>query len=299
MTDLSIIVVAADVREEVLECLASVDRHAGGLAVETILVDNGSRDGTADAVRRLFPRTKLARLSRNRGVAARNHGLRAATGRFRMFLDSDARVTAGALEEMVAFMEARPDVGLVGPKLVYPDATLQLSTRRFPPLWLPLVRRPPLERLLGDGPGVRRHLMADERHDLPREVEYVLGACQLFSAAAQRTAGEFGRLMFYGPDDAEWCLRMRTAGYRVMYCPDAVVVHDYRRSTRRRPVSRAAVSQLLTFYHFQWKWRHERARLVEEGRAMDARAATLAAGPPDPASTQGAGGGRATPVEPG
>lgn len=299
MTDLSVIVVAADVREEVLECLGSVERHGGDLTVETLLVDNGSRDGTADAVRRLFPRTRLARLPRNRGVAARNLGLRAATGRFRMFLDSDARVTDGAMEEMVAFMEAHPDVGLVGPRLVYPDGTLQLSTRRFPPLWLPLVRRPPLERLLGDGPGVRRHLMADDRHDLPREVEYVLGACQLFSAAAQRTAGEFGRLMFYGPDDAEWCLRVRKAGQRVMYCPNAVVVHDYRRSTRRRLVSMAALSQLLTFYHFQWKWRHERARLVEEGKAMDARAAAIADGPPHPASTQGAGESRATPVEPG
>jgi GT2 family glycosyltransferase len=298
VTDVSIIVVAADVREEVLECLAAIDRHAGSVAVETILVDNGSRDGTADAVRARYPGTRLVRLRRNRGVAARNEGLRAATGRFRMFLDSDARLTDGALSELVAFMEAHPDVGLIGPRLVYPDGTLQLSARRFPPWSLPLRRRPPLERLLGDSPAVRRHLMADDRHDLPREVEYVLGACQLFSAAAQRAAGEFGRLMFYGPDDAEWCFRVRTAGFRVMYCPDAVVVHDYRRSTRSRLVSKAALSQVVTFYQFQWKWRRARSRLVREGRAMDARAAARADGSADPAA-EAARGSRTTPVEPG
>jgi GT2 family glycosyltransferase len=294
VTDLSVIVVAADVRDEVLDCLASIDRHAGPVTVETILVDNGSRDGTADAVRGRFPGTKVVHLPRNRGVAARNHGLRAATGRLRMFLDSDARLTEGALETLVAFMDGRPEAGVVGPKLVYPDGTLQLSTRRFPPRSLPLRRRPPLERFLGDSPAVRRHLMADDRHDIPREVEYVLGACQLFTRAAQEAAGELGRLMFYGPDDAEWCFRVRKAGYRVMYCPDAVVVHDYRRATRRRVLSKASVSQLLTFLYLQWKWRRDRRRLMLEGKAMDERAAS-AASPPvvEPVARRGA------PVEPG
>ncbi len=270
--DVSVIVVAHDVRDEVLACLASVERHAAPVTCEVFLVDNGSADGTADAVEEAFPSVQVARLDRNIGVAARNEGLRRAGGRLRMFLDSDARLTPGALPELVAYLDRSPRVGLVGPRLVYEDGTLQLSARRFPPVLLPLLRRPPLGRFLEDGATVRRHLMADERHDLTREVEYVLGACQLFTEAAQRAAGEIDPRIFFGPDDADWCFRIRRAGLAVVYHPRATVVHGYRRTSAARPFSRIAIEQLEAFGRFQWRWRKERARLVREGREMDARA---------------------------
>lgn len=270
--DVSVIVIAYDVRDEVLACLASVEAHHGPLAVESIVVDNGSSDGTAEAVEDRFPAATVIRLPANEGVVARNHGLRAATGRLRMFLDSDARLTEDALPRMAGYMDEHPTVGLVGPRLVYPDGSLQLSARRFPPLALPLLRRPPLARLFGDSASVRRHLMADEPHDRARAVEYVLGACQLFSAEAQRAAGEIDSRIFFGPDDADWCFGVRTAGLDVAYLPEATVVHDYRRSTAQRPLSRAALVHLRAFLTFQWKWRSRRRELVEAGRAMDAHA---------------------------
>lgn len=276
--DVTVIVVACDVREEVIGCLRSVKEHAGPVRVETILVDNASRDGTAEAVAGEFPRTTVIRLARNHGIAARNFGLRAASGRMRMFLDSDARLTEGALPELVSFLDSHPEVGLVGPRLVYPDGTLQLSARRFPPRMLPLIRRPPLGRFLGDSASVRRHLMADERHDETREVEYVLGACQLFTAEGQTAAGEIDPRIFFGPDDADWCFRIRRAGLKVVYHPASTVVHDYRRASNQRPFSRIAFEHLRAFIRFQWKWRHERARLLREGREMDAR--TAASTPP-------------------
>ena len=246
--------------------------HAGGVPVETLLVDNASSDGTADAVTRAFPETQVIRLPRNEGLAARNHGLRAARGRFRMFLDSDALLTPGALPSLVDYLELNPEVGLVGPRLVYPDGTLQLSTRRFPPLLLPFLRRPPLARFFEEGPTVQRHLMAGERHDRTREVEYVLGACQLFRQEAQAAAGELDPWMFFGHDDADWCFRMRLAGFKIAYLPEATVIHDYRRSTAQRPLSSMALRFFWIYYRFQWKWRRQRARLIEEGRRMDERA---------------------------
>lgn len=271
MTDLSIIVVARDARAEVLHCLHAIDEHRGGLEVETILIDNASSDGTVEAVAERFEDVKLERLSENRGVAARNNGLRLASGRYRMFLDSDAFLTRAALPTLVRFMEDHPKVGLVGPRLVYPDGTLQLSARRFPPMAMPFLRRPPLARFFDDGPTVRHHLMADDAHDHPREVEYVLGACQLFRAEAQRVVGEVDPWMFYGPDDADWCFRIRVAGFRVAYVPQATVIHGYRRSTAVRPVSVLAGRAFVNFYRFQWKWRRHREWLIREGEAMDAR----------------------------
>jgi GT2 family glycosyltransferase len=270
--DVTVIVVAHDVRDEVLACLASVKEHAAPVQAEVVLVDNASHDGTAEAVAEAFPGTEVVSLAANVGVAARNAGLRRARGRLRMFLDSDARLTAGALPELVAFMDAHPEAGLVGPRLVYEDGTLQLSARRFPPRLLPLMRRPPLGKLFEDSGPVRRHLMADDRHDLTREVEYVLGACQLFTAEAQAAAGEIDPRIFFGPDDVEWCLRIRRAGLQVVYHPAATVVHGYRRTSAAKPASRLALRQLAAFARFQWAWRHERSRLIQEGREMDARA---------------------------
>lgn len=270
--DVSVIVVAHDVRDEVLACLASVEKHAAPATCELFLVDNGSTDGTAPAVEEAFPSATVVRLPRNIGVAARNEGLRRAGGRTRMFLDSDARLTAGALPELVRYLDEHSGVGLVGPRLVYEDGTLQLSARRFPPVLTPLLRRPPLARYFEDSATVRRHLMADDRHDVTREVEYVLGACQLFTAEAQAAAGEIDARIFFGPDDADWCFRIRRAGLAVVYHPAATVVHAYRRTSAARPLSRIAFEQLRAFARFQWKWRRERSELIRAGREMDLRA---------------------------
>jgi GT2 family glycosyltransferase len=274
--DLTAIVIGHDVRDELVECLTSLRRHAGALRLQVVYVDNGSRDGSADAVARAFPEVEVVRRATNEGVPARNHGLRRARGRYRMFLDSDAAVTAGALPAMVAALDADPRVGLVGPRLVHPDGRPQLSARRYPPALLPLLRRPPLRRWLEDARTVRHHLMSDDPPFARRRVEYVLGACQMFRAEAHAAAGEIDRRIWYGPDDADWCFAIRAAGYDVLYLPEAEVVHDYRRSSARSPLSRLALRHLQAYAYFQWKWRRSRRRLIDEGRAMDAEAARLA-----------------------
>ena len=271
--DVTAIIICHDVRDEVLACLAALDAHAGPLSVETIVVDNASTDGTAEAVDRRYPACRTVRLSRNEGLPARNHGLRRARGRYRMFIDSDAVLRPGALPTLVGVLEADPRIGLVGPRLVYPDGRLQLSTRRFPPLLLPILRRPPLGRIFERRATIRRHLMAGEPHDARRRVEYVIGACQVFSAEAQRAAGEIDRHIWFGHDDADWCFRIRSAGYEVVYVPEAEVVHDYRRTSARSPLSVFALRQLAAHAYFQWKWRRSRRRLMEEGGRMDAEAA--------------------------
>lgn len=271
--DLSAIILAHDVRDEVRACLTSLREHAGGLSIQPIVVDNGSGDGTAEMVQREFGGTELLRIGHNAGMPARNAGLERAQGRIRMFLDSDAAVTPGALETMVTVLDGDPSVGLVGPKLVYPDGGLQLSTRRYPPVMLPVLRRPPLGRWLEHGRTVRHHLMAGEPHDRRRQVEYVLGACQAFRADVQAAVGSFDRRIWYGHDDADWCFRIREAGYSVLYVPDAVVVHGYRRSSAAAPVSRRSVRQMQAHLYFQAKWARRRRHLIAEGREMDGEAA--------------------------
>ena len=270
--DLSVIVVAHDVREEVLACLDSLREHRGELRLQVLVVDNASSDGTLEAVLEHHPDATVLRVDHNAGMVSRNAGLAEARGRHCMFLDSDAAVTAGAMQRLVEHLDANPRIGLIGPRLVYRDGSLQLSARRYPPVLLPILRRPPLGRFFEDGPVIRHHLMADEPHDAERRVEYVLGACQVFRREVVTRLGGTDRRIWYGHDDADWCFAIRTAGWDVVYLPDAVVVHDYRRSSAAQPVSWRAVRQMQAHLHFQVKWRRNRRRLIEEGRRMDADA---------------------------
>jgi GT2 family glycosyltransferase len=267
----SIIVVAHSVRSELERCFGSIREHAG-LPVETFLVDNASTDGTREWVRSAHPEVTLVELPRNVGVAARDHGLRRAKAPFSMFLDSDAALTPGALESMVAAMERNAGWGLIGPRLVYDDGELQLSARRYPPLLLPFLRRPPLDRFFEEGRTVNHHLMKDFAHDQTRPVLYVLGACQLFRTSLARIAGPFDESVFLGWDDADWCIRIRDAGGKIVYFPEATVIHSYRRLTRKQPVSRAALKMLSAHVRFQWKYRRRRRELTRLGNELGASA---------------------------
>jgi GT2 family glycosyltransferase len=269
----TIVVVAHSVRAELERCMASIADNAG-LAVHVILIDNASTDDTLTWVAENHPEVEVVSLPHNIGVAARDHGLRRATGPYTMFLDSDAALTAGAIEAMVGALEDHHDWGLIGPRLVGDDGSLQLSTRRYPPLLLPLLRRPPLGRLFENRATVRRHLMADVDHERTRPVLYVLGACQLFRTSLARIAGPFDDRVFLGWDDADWCIRIRDSGGEIIYLPRAVVVHSYRRLTNAKPVSRAALRQLRAHLYFQRRYARRRRELIALGHELDRRADT-------------------------
>jgi N-acetylglucosaminyl-diphospho-decaprenol L-rhamnosyltransferase len=269
--DVTVIVVAHNVCDYALACLRSIDEQRGQLSVETILVDSASTDGLAQAVARAHPDVTVIRLARNEAGPGRNHGLRVARGRHRMFLDSDARLTPGALDDLVTFLDAHPDVGLVGPRLSATlDGESQHAARRFPSRLLPLLRRPPLGRYFEHRATVNHHLMRDVPEDRTREAEYVIGACMLFTAAAQASAGELDpAIPIY--EDTDWCLRIRLGGYRIAYRPEVTVIHAYQRLSSRRPLSRHALVHVVSFARLQWKWRRRRRELVAEGKAMEGR----------------------------
>jgi GT2 family glycosyltransferase len=260
----TIVIVAHSELGDLERCLASIDEH-GEVTVQVVLVDNASTDGTVAWVAENHPGVEIVELPENIGVAARQYGMERSRGELTMFLDSDAELTAGALPMMVEAFRRNPGWGLI-------DGNLQLSCRRFPPLILPLVRRPPLSWFLEDSAVVRRHLMADVDHTVTRPVLYVLGACQIFRSSLAREAGPFPDWIFLGPDDTEWCIRIRDAGGDVVYLPEATVIHRYMRRTRRSPISRAAFRHLRSFAAFQWRYRRRRRELIALQEELDRRA---------------------------
>jgi len=266
-----VVIVAHSERGELERCLGSIRDHAE-VSTQIVLVDNASTDDTVPWVGANHPDVEIVELEENIGVAARQHGLERAKAPLTMFLDSDAALTEGALPAMVEAFERNPGWGLIGPRLVGDDGALQLSSRRFPPRILPLLRRPPLSRWFEGSDLVQHYLMADIDHDHVRPVLYVLGACQLFRTELARAASPFADWIFLGFDDADWCFRIRDAGGEIVYFPEATVIHTYRRRTAASPLSRASLRMFRAFADFQWRYRGRRGEFLELQEDLDRRA---------------------------
>ncbi|UPG87774.1 glycosyltransferase [Luteibacter aegosomatis] len=247
---LSIIIITWNERENLERCLLSLMDKVDFERDEVIVVDNGSRDGSAEFVATL-PRIRYFPLEHNHGVGpARNRGLFLARGKYCMTLDNDTiflTADPGAIVE--EFFRTHPDAGVVGFQLLNVDRTRQDSTRRFPRFYQPIAARIPASRMLGFvRRELERHLMLDTRFDEsadPMEVDYVLGANQTFTKdTAARLMGYDDRI-FFGPEDAEFCVRTRKLGLRNYYSRKISVVHDYKRRTRK--FSRLTLKHLAGF----------------------------------------------------
>lgn len=266
----SIIVVAWRAREDVLRCLASI---ADGVTVEheVVVVDDGSADGTPEAVRERFPSATVVARPRNGGlVAGRNDGLKVARGEYVLMLDADTIVRPGSVEALLDVLRADERIGLVAPRLVGLDGELQLSCRRWPPFWIPLIRRGPYRRFIDDDPPVhRRHLMKDFDHSVERPVVWVAGAAQMWPRRLADQLGPYDhRVSSYGGEDLDWCLRVWRAGLQVRYVPSAEIVHVEQNVTRRKQFGRKAFRALRDWYYLQLKHR----RLRRDPRLAEAQA---------------------------
>jgi GT2 family glycosyltransferase len=250
--ELSVCVITWNSRDKLADCLAAVPEACAPESFEVVLVDNGSSDGTVTMVEERFPDARLIRNSGNRGVSrARNQALGAAKGEFLLILDDDTIPKPGSLSGLAESLRARPDVGIVGPRLEGPGGKLQLSCRRFHNGLTPFMRRLSFLRLVESSRALRAYLLADWDHATWREVDHVIGACQAFSRCTYELLGPLDERMFYGWEDTDYCVRARRAGLRVLYSPEQVVVHAERRVTRSQPFGRNTlefVKSMLIFF---------------------------------------------------
>ena len=227
------VVVSFNTRDDLRRCLASLRAHAG-LPCKVVVVDNASGDASADMVRGEFPEARLIRNRENVGFSrANNQGLREAAGAYVLILNSDAELTPGALPALVALLDAQPRVAAVGPRTLNPDGTVQVS---FGPALTPLAewRQRRLVR------GVRRRdpaalAEAEARAAVEREPDWVSGSCLLGRKQALDAVGGFDESFFLYEEDVDLCLRLRRAGWSIVFTPAAAVVHHLGRSMETDP----------------------------------------------------------------
>lgn len=230
---LSVVVLSWNTKALTLACLRALFGEVPRHAREVIVVDNGSHDGSADAIAAAFPQVQLLRNPDNRLYAAgNNQGAAVARGEFLCTLNSDTEVRAGALDQLVDWLAAHPGHGAVAPRLSDPDGSVQRACQRFPTLLTALC----FDSWWGSfWPGSwlqRRYLMADFDHLHSCDVEQPPGACCVLRLSEWRQLGGFDETLSLYYNDVDLCRRLQKAGRRIHYLATAEVMHHRGASTK-------------------------------------------------------------------
>lgn len=258
---LSVIILTRNSAQYIRGCVTSLFAAVTGILTEVILVDNGSTDPTLSVVRELQRDAPLGMfavipLDQNRGTTlSRNLGLERATGDYLLVLDADTQIVDGAVHTLLDVMRMRPRAGLVAPQLLSPQGTVQYSCRRFPTVTTKLLRSLPL---LATRAALRRDELYAPTLYLgsdPVEVDYCISAAWLIRRRAMLDVGLLDERIFYAPEDVDYCLRMWFGGWRVVYAPNARVIHhEQRLSYGNLPLAISHLRGLLYFFHKHGYW---------------------------------------------
>lgn len=226
MLRLSVVIVNWNVREDLRRCLSSVLASSLAKEMEVIVVDNASTDGSASMVTGEFPTVRLIINDRNEGFArACNRGIRDANGRYITLLNPDTEVHSRALEEMVVHLDRNPGAGLVAPRLLNEDGGTQPSRRRFPTPGTAFLESTVLQRLLPDHPLLQRYYMQDAGDDREQDIDWAVGACLTVRREVIERDVLLDEQFFMYSEEMDWCLRIKRGGWRIVYLPQAEVVH--------------------------------------------------------------------------
>lgn len=260
--DLSVIIVSWNTRQITRECLESVARQHSEASVEVWVVDNASSDGSAAMVRDTFPHVHLIENRENVGFAtANNQAIAASSGRYVLLLNSDTVVHPGAFDALVRFLDEHPEAGAAGPHTLNPDGSLQISCYPSPTLARELWFLLHLDRLYPYG----AYPMARWNTRQPRPVDAVLGACLIVRRSVLEQVGVLDPAYFMYSEEIDLCYRIRRAGWRIYWAPQASIVHYGGQSTRQVAASmfmQLYRSKVLFFRKNRGRWAAAGYKLV-------------------------------------
>lgn len=248
--DVSVIVVGRNEGDLLAGCLDSLGPGLAGLSFDAWYVDNGSTEDVAAMVRRRCPDVRVIENGENLGFArANNRALEEARGRYLLLLNNDARLVAGEMPRLVAWMDDHPGVGAAGCRLESAQGRVQHSVHPFPDLATELLSRGLLSWLFP-----RRYPSKRTRWDGPADVDAVLGACLLVRREVLGDVGLLDGDYFFYLEETDWCYRMRATGWKVVYHPGVRAIHLAGGTVARFP-GRGRVELYRSRYRFFSKFR--------------------------------------------
>jgi hypothetical protein len=275
--DLSIIILNYHSRAKLISCLDSLARaDLSPLRYEIIVVDiaDGSPISELADFSRSYPSVRLIVSHKNLGMGGGNNlGLRAARGEYILILNPDTVIQGRAVPVLWQYLKDNPQVGLVGPKLFYPDNSLQSSCARFPGFFIPVLRR----TFLGDYFKEARDsfTMNDFDHNSIAPVDWLMGSCLMFPKKMALADGSvfeprFDERYFMYFEDTDLAREFWTKGKRVVYNPEAVVIHDHQRGSAKHPwylaifLDNLAQRHIVSWLKYFGKWGFSRPKLPRD-----------------------------------
>ena len=298
--DLSIVIVNWNVKDLLYNCLQSLldtCQVSPNLTAEIIVVDSASTDGSPQMVRVEFPQVRLIASDENLGYAGGNNtGANAATGRYIFLLNPDTIVQSDALTQMVNYIDAHPEVGALGPQLLWPDGSVQSSRRRFPTLGSLFWESTLLGQWFPRNRHARRYHVADHPSDQIQKVDWIVGAAILLRREAWCQVGPIEEDFFMYFEETDWCHRAAEAGWETHYLPDARIIHYEGKSSEQIVAARtlrfqqsklrytrkyfgrgwAVTLRLFLWATFAFQWAEETAKWLA-GHRRDLRRERMAA----------------------
>jgi len=227
MIDISICIVSFHARNLLRECLRSIYGTVDSLSFEIIVVDNHSEDGTLEMLKNEFPDVRLLVNDHNTGYTRpNNQAIRESGGRYIVLLNPDTLVKPNAIAELFGFLETHPQVGIVGPKVLNRDGTLQKQCRRSEARpWDSFCYFSGLSRLFPHDRRFAGYLMTYLDENLTHEAEAVSGSCMMIRRQVIEQIGYQDENFFAYQEDTDYCRRARLADWKVFYDPSAQIIH--------------------------------------------------------------------------
>jgi len=252
MIDLSIVILNWNVRDLLDRCLASL--RSERYVLEIIVVDNASRDDSVAMLRAKYPQVELIANAVNRGfTSGNNQGIAVSRGRYVMVLNPDTEVLGDALDQLVIYLDGHPDVGAIGPQLLNPDRSIQSSRRRFPTLAIAFFESTWLQGL-APRDVLAHYTMDDVAPDHIHEVDWLNGACTVFRREVLDRVGVYDAQNFFMySEELDLCRRVKEAGWKIVYLPEAQVVHYVGQSSDQAVAARHIYFQTSKVHYFR-KW---------------------------------------------
>lgn len=233
----SVVIVNWNAREYLRRCLRSLALHGPSRPSETIVVDNASTDGSAEAVACEFPQVRLIRNPDNLGFAkANNIGVAASSGRYVCFVNSDVELLPGCIDRLLEYCEENEGVGMVGPLILGSDGRLQRSCRGFPSVWNMLCRALALDTAFPRARLFSGYSMRHWAQDSLRPVDILTGCFWLVRRSAMDEVGLLDEAFFIYGEDMDWCKRFRVQGWPVLFVPSARAIHHGGASSSNAPI---------------------------------------------------------------
>ena len=223
--DISIVIVSWNTQDMLRSCLRSLPEGDSDPRIETIVIDNASEDGSADMVAAEFPGVKLIRNSDNKGFGtATNQGLRIASGRYSLLLNSDTLCHGDVLERSLSYMDEHQGVGMMGCKVLNEDGSTQMTGSRFPTFLNLTLQTLGLNRLKHPR-WLQRYQMLDWDRCDEREVEVISGCYLMVRKEVLQTVGLLDESFFLYGEETDWCRRCAEEGWQLKFAPVGNITH--------------------------------------------------------------------------